>query len=219
MTFRKKLFRKIGIIFNLSFISKYQKKWKINGGDQILRYNHDTVLNNNSVVFDLGGYEGEFSEEIYKRYKSKIYIFEISRKCIDIIENKFKDNDDIKIFNFGLGPKDEIFYLDGDGPGAKITDNINNSKVQIKSIFNFLNELNLNHIDLIKINIEGAEYDLLNYLCDTGLISNFKKIQVQFHDFDEDCLDKLLEINRKLTNTHKNILSYPFVWEEWIKKN
>jgi FkbM family methyltransferase len=217
MNIYQKAIRKVGLLTGLSFVGKYQKKWWADGGDIGLRYNHDGLLNENSVVFDLGGYHGEFADLINKKYGSKVYVFEIVPECLSIMENLFKDRKDkVIICPFGLNDKDVTLSFEGSGPGAKLGEARNNQhQAFLKSIKAFLEENQIKQVDLIKINIEGAEYPLLEYLFETGLIRVFKKIQVQFHDFDDDCLEKLLRMNRKLTETHQNTLCYPFVWEEW----
>lgn len=50
----------------------------------------------------------------------------------------------------------------------------------------YINERQINKIDLFKINIEGAEYDLLECIILNGYILKIKNIQVQFHDFFPD---------------------------------
>jgi FkbM family methyltransferase len=129
----------------------------------------------------------------------------------------FSDRKDkVIICPFGLSDKDVTLSYEGNGPGAKLGMKANSEhQALLKSIKAFLDENQITKVDLIKINIEGAEYPLMEYLFETGLIKVFKKIQVQFHDFDEDCLQKLLRMNRKLAETHTNTLCYPFVWEEW----
>ena len=44
--------------------------WFKNDGDNTLRIDYN--LNNTSLVIDLGGYYGEFSQKIYDKYKCNI---------------------------------------------------------------------------------------------------------------------------------------------------
>ncbi len=81
-----------------------QPWFKVNG-DQTLRLDYD--LNENSIVFDLGGYKGEFASEIFNKYGSKIYVFEPILVFYDIIKSKFSDLPKIQAFHFGLGSKNE----------------------------------------------------------------------------------------------------------------
>jgi cellulose biosynthesis protein BcsQ len=79
----------------------------------------------------------------------------------------------------------------------------------------FLQEKDIKRIDLMKINIEGCEYNLLECLIGIGFIKNIKNIQVQFHDFVEDAEKRMMEIQKNLQKTHYLTYQYPFVWENW----
>jgi hypothetical protein len=68
--------------------------------DNTLRYNYD--IDTNSLVFDVGGYKGEWAENIFNKYKCSIFIFELVKSFYDEICLKFANNDKIKVFNFGL---------------------------------------------------------------------------------------------------------------------
>ena len=87
--------------------SEHQLKvweWKRSGKEE-LRYDYD--LNSNSVVFDLGGYKGEWTSQIFSMYSCTVYIFEPVKKYYEGIMSRFARNDFIKVFQFGLGSKDE----------------------------------------------------------------------------------------------------------------
>jgi hypothetical protein len=73
-------------------------------------------------------------------------------------------------------------------------------------------------VDLIKINIEGDEFPLLKNLIDNNKTNLFKDIQVQFHQFIPDSINKRNWIREKLSLTHTLTYDYEFVWENW-KKN
>ena len=68
-------------------------KWfKING-NETLRLNYN--LDKNSIVFDLGGYKGEWTEGIFLKYDCKVYIFEPVKSFSDGIKKKFKNNNKV----------------------------------------------------------------------------------------------------------------------------
>ena len=91
--------------------------------------------------------------------------------------------------------------------------------IQLKSIINFIKENNIAQIDLIKINIEGGEYELLESLIENNLIKIFTNIQVQFHDFLlEDGKERMNKIQEHLSKTHQLTYQYEFVWENWKLK-
>lgn len=78
---------------------------------------------------------------------------------------------------------------------------------------------NIKHIDLIKINIEGGEYDLLEHLLDANFVEQIENLQIQFHDFVENASARMKKIQNRLEKTHYLTYHYPFVWDNWTLKN
>jgi len=94
-----------------------------------------------------------------------------------------------------------------------------NTKIFVKAFSTFVREEDLEVIDLVKMNIEGSEYELLDEIIDSGCIGKIKHLQIQFHNFVEDAPRKRKEIRNKLKMTHVNKFNYPFIWERWDIKN
>lgn len=89
------------------------------------------------------------------------------------------------------------------------------AEVTLVGAADFIRDNNIRGIDLMKINIEGAEYDLLEHLIDTGFVEHIKNIQVQFHDFVPNAEQRMRRIQQRLQQTHSLTYQYPFVWENW----
>ena len=194
-------------------------KWFADKGDETLRLNYP--LNKKSIVFDLGGYQGDFAAAIYDKYGSEIYVFEPVKKFFQICEERFENNSNVKCFNFGLSSKDdwlEILLADDATSFFNTQVKGTNEKVQIKSIIDVLEQLHISKIDLFKINIEGGEFDVLPTLINSGHIMIIENLQIQFHNFVEDAVDKRNEIRRNLSFSHTEKWNYEFVWESWKKK-
>jgi len=221
LLFRIKLFYKWFYAF---YIEKdrtivERTKWYRDKGDENLRLEYN--LYEDSIVFDVGGYVGDFAEKISKKFGCKIYLFEPSqffyKKCLE----RFKDNKNILCFNYGIGNLNGDFILSNDNEASstkrKISDK-EGEKIKIKKISDIIEEQKVNKIDLMKINIEGGEYDLLFFLINENLISKINNIQIQFHNFIPNAIKKREEITNLLKNTHKNDWSYYFVWENWSLK-
>jgi hypothetical protein len=77
----------------------------------------------------------------------------------------------------------------------------------------------ISKIELMKINIEGGEYELLDHLIDSNAISIIENIQVQFHNFIPNAEVRMKQIQDRLSLTHKLTYQYKFVWENWQRKN
>jgi hypothetical protein len=106
----KRFIRKIGLYLISKAKEPFPKnrqaalqKWFAERGDQTLRL--DYALNNNSIVFDLGGYKGEWASAIYCKYSCRIFIFEPSKEFFKKIQNRFLLNSDVSVYNFGLAEK------------------------------------------------------------------------------------------------------------------
>ncbi len=143
-------------------------------------------LNTNSIVLDIGANLGEITHYVYDNYKCNIYCYEPNKKIFKILNHYFKNNDKIKCFNFAISDKNGFanLYLHNlinknsikystASSMIKQKDNINSKnfyKVKTSSILEIINQFN--YIDLIKIDIEGHEYEIL-----PEIIKNKNKIK------------------------------------------
>lgn len=192
--------------------------WFVDKGDETLRLDYD--LDENSIIFDVGGYKGEFARDIFCKYGCNIHVFEPLQEFFDICAQRFIKNKKVQSYHFGLANR--TFNTD-----IHISDNASSifnvegvkTNIRLESICDFVSEKNIDSIDLIKINIEGGEYDLLDSLIENKLITKFKNIQVQFHDFViHNPRDRMEIIQKELIKTHELTYQYDFVWENWKLK-
>jgi FkbM family methyltransferase len=223
--FLSQVFNKLSM--HLTRFSKYlytplQEKrcipWFRDKGDKTLRLNYD--LNDKSIVFDLGGYEGQWTSDIFSMYCCYIHVFEPVEKFATHIEKRFSKNTKIFVHKFGLSSLKQRMpiSLDADSSSTFKSKDSTEEIYLIKAI-DFIKDHKIEHIDLMKINIEGGEYDLLEHLLDSGFIQNIYNIQVQFHDFMPDAEQRMKKVQQDLSETHSLTYHYPFVWENWQIKN
>ncbi len=193
--------------------------WFKANGDKTFRLEYEE-LNQDSVVFDLGGYEGQWASDIFSKYCSNIFIFEPSKPFSDKIKKRFSSNPKVKVFDFGLSNKTYTTELALAGNASSVFKESNlKEEIELISAMEFFKMHKIEKIDLIKINIEGGEYDLLEYLIYEQLIERFKNIQIQFHDFIPDAVERMKAIQKDLNKTHHLTYHFEFVWENWkIKK-
>ncbi|MFN4915155.1 MAG: FkbM family methyltransferase [Sphingomonadales bacterium] len=187
-------------------------------GDETLRLNYP--LNENSMVLDVGSYEGDFAAYMSERYHCFVHAFEPVPDFYKIIEEKFKNNDKVFTHCMGLSRvtgNESISLMD---LGSSVFVKSKNSvEIQLKSIIEFLEEHHIEKVDLIKLNIEGGEYDLLESLIEQKKITCFENIQVQFHDFViPDAKERMNRIQQALSETHFLTYQFEFVWENWQLK-
>lgn len=183
-----------------------------------LRYNYN--LNSDSVVFDLGGYHGQYTSDIFAMYTSNVYVFEPVKSLFDGIKKRFEKNPKIRVYHFGLGgtTTKASIGLSADGSSLFNKEKLDQETIQIKKASDFLKENSIKQVDLAKINIEGGEFDLLEHLISSGDIRLFKNVQVQFHNFVPDAQKRMDAIHKDLEKTHKITYQNKFVWENWERK-
>jgi FkbM family methyltransferase len=194
------------------------KVWEEDDGDARLRYNYP--LTEESVVFDVGGYKGEFAATVFCRYNCEVYVFEPMPAFFQTIKDLFAHNHRVHPYCVGLSDRDGTAEISvSDISSSLYIKNTETVTIQLKSIVAFIKEHQINSVDLMKLNIEGAEYDLLESLLDSGLIGLFKNIQVQFHDFIiPNAKERMNRIQERLSATHRLTWQYEFVWENWQRK-
>ena len=176
----------------------------------------DYGLDENSLVFDVGGYKGQGASDLFSMYLPTIYIFEPRAEYAQAIEKRFKKNNKIKTFNFGLSNKksEDYIYFNDDG-STLFLKNKQKEKVKLESISDFIKNNNIKKIDLLKLNIEGGEYEVLDDLINSGLLNIITNLQIQFHNFFPDAKKKMLDIHKEILKTHHLVYQYEFVMESW----
>lgn len=192
-------------------------QWSEDRGDETLRLNYD--LDENSIVFDLGGYEGQWASDIFSRYCSTIHIFEPVADFAKRAEQRFRGNKKIFVHDFGLAEANRSVDISVNGTDSSLykkgTELVPGRFVEA---IEFMQNNNIKKIDLMKINIEGGEYDLLEHLIETGFVLNIGDIQIQFHNFVPKAQQRMAMIQKNLQKTHSLTYQYLFVWENWRLK-
>ena len=180
-----------------------QEEWQ-GDGLEYLRYEYD--LTPTDLVVDIGAYRGEWAEKIFNRYGCQLIVIdptpsirgfphgEVINKAASTFDGKAK---------FG-----GAYYYTSQHEDKKYTEY---ECFDINSLLETLPE-----IALVKINIEGDEYSLLNHIIDAGLHKRIRNLQVQFHQIEGEPYEEMYgAIESKLKQTHDREWFYPFCWESW----
>jgi len=191
------------------------EKWWNDKGDETLRL--DYPLDSNSVVVDAGGFEGKWAYSICEKYNSTVYVLEPIKEFFEKIKVKLSSFPKTVLLNYALTNRtcDAIMSVDGWGstlfdPEAAVLEN-----VKCLNIKEFLELYNISNIDLLKLNIEGSEYEVLEKLIELDFLPNIKNIQIQYHSYFPSSIERRNAITEKLSATHERTWNYEWIMENW----
>ncbi len=197
------------------------RKWYDDGADR-LRYSFP--LEQDSIVLDVGGFKGQYASDLFARHPCRIHVFEPVAKMYAGIEERFRQNDWISPHPIGLGGTTRQVYIVDRGDGSSLFKDARPGEVSggnhadIVDVKEWLDGEGITDVALMKINIEGAEYELIERLCETGLQTRIGHILVQFHDFVSDADQRMQSLQSKLRKSHEPTFQYRFVWECWSRR-
>ncbi len=181
-----------------------------------LRYSLDH-LTPESVVLDVGAFEGRWAAEINRKYGCTVHAFEPVPEFFNNCVRRFDGNPKIRMWPFGLGNSDrnERFGIKGDMSGAHCTSPNESVDVVVRDVVDFFRSHIVSRCHAAKINAEGSEYEILEALIDAGLIHLFDHISTQFHTCAPDYEMRHNLIRLQLEQTHDLAYDEKFVWTAW----
>jgi len=201
-------------IYNTKTRSRYL--WMLRKGDDKISLEYP--LDEDSVVFDIGAYEGNFTQKVVDKFNCNVYAFEPLPEMYEYLNKKFKKNKKVKIYSFGLLDETKNANISSYDAGSSLftrTEAVPNKKIELREFKCFVTDNNITNIDYVYMNIEGSEYKLLNHIIDTGYIHNIQNLQIQFHNYLPNAKKERNKIRTNLKKTHICIFNYPFIWEGW----
>jgi len=145
-------------------------------------YDYWRSVEDGDVVVDLGANVGAFSVMALRKQLKELHVVECSSKFMDLaIQNTQKKNQrNVPI----------KYHLQAIGKEGEIKSFGNNEELHVKSFTQFVKDNNLTNIDFLKIDIEGAEYDLFSAQNIDYLKNNVKFISAEFHLGYPGCREK-----------------------------
>lgn len=180
-----------------------------NGGDasgfgsvyEIILMNEYTLNNfvglKNKVLIDIGANTGVATIILAKQNpESIVYAFEPFEECIKLIEKNIEANglNNVVLIKKGVtnkSGKETIYINEGvsgantlycDENGFSKECNVRSMEIETINFNEFIKSKNIKEIELLKIDCEGAEYDIL-YNNDLLKKNGIKNIVGEFHDF------------------------------------
>jgi FkbM family methyltransferase len=175
-------------------------------------------LKSNGLVLDFGGYVGEFTSKMSKLNPDMLFlIFEPIPNFYKKCQRRFRKNRNVSILPYGVTSNGRNIDLAIDGPRTRTNQSGKNLGFPSKSITGILD--NLDQVELLKMNIEGLEYECLLSIIENGSIKKINYLLVQFHNFNVDDENSYIEITSLISEDFIRVFSYKWKWELWRIKN
>lgn len=178
----------------------------------------DVEADERSIVLDVGAYTGQWTSKVVDRYGCQVYAFEPAPAGVKRLHALFDDDPRVHVLPYGLGNEDQTVSMALAGPGSSIyadSSRIGFAEIQIRDVVGVLDELGLTRIDVLKVNIEGGEFDLLDRIIDSGWLRRTDQLLIQFHEWHPQAYYRRWRIRRVLARSHELVWDHPWVWESW----
>jgi FkbM family methyltransferase len=140
-------------------------------------------LNSNSTVIDLGMNKGEFTQYIAEHFGCHI----LGAEANPHVFQKLPKYERLIAKNVAIAAKDGTSTLnipkEGDA-SLYFNENCNSEQIEVEAetFQSFVKTFSLERIDLVKVDIEGAEIDMFD-LTENDILQNVVQFTVEFHDF------------------------------------
>ncbi|MEI2716279.1 MAG: FkbM family methyltransferase [Candidatus Nanopelagicales bacterium] len=172
------------------------------------------ALDTSSVVVEVGGYLGDYADEIVTRYGCTVHVFEPVPQFAHALRSRFRESSSVRVHECGIGLSESTteLRLSADATGAWTTgDEIT---VRLRAWADLRQEIGPT-IDLMAVNIEGGEYQLIEDLHRAHALPQIARLYIQFHRLHEASEQQMQRRRRLISESHDLTWSYDFVWERW----
>lgn len=183
-------------------------------------------LDEDSVVYSFGvGTDVSFDAGLIKMYNLKVYAFDPTPKSVGWIKKNNSLPEGFNFYPWGISNEDKMekFYPPAnDAYDSFSIDNIQNTnknfvECQVYRLDTIKKMLDHPKVDLLKMDIEGKEYDVLNDILDSGDLC--PQIAVEFHhrfiksgvNMTKDVIKKLNAKGYRIFYVSENGEEYSFI--------
>jgi FkbM family methyltransferase len=182
-----------------------------------LKYSLD--LAKEGIVLDIGAYKGNFTLNLLRKNpKLTFLLYEPILQYCNIARNNLGDQTNVVIIQKGISSDGRKIQLRDEGLRSRqiIRPSDTHLEIQTQNILALFEADS--RIELLKMNIEGMEYECLEILIKTEKLKLANNLLIQFHNFESTSEDRYLAIRNKLIAEYDCVFSYKWIWELWKRK-
>ena len=156
---------------------------------------------------------------MFCRYRCNIDIYEPHPFLAAICKRNFGRNPKVNLYPEALADSDGELTLYGDGQNSSFFKTGRSRHiVEAKKASRVFNERYPKRIDLLKFNVEGAEYIILPDLLENYDMTRIVNIQIGFHNHVQGHQQMRKDIQTNLSKTHSKTWGYDYIFENWERK-
>lgn len=155
---------------------------------------HQRITHEPKIIFDLGANVGGFTVELAKKYpNATIYAFEPVKVTFERLVTNTKSYFNVKTFNIGLSNitqnnvpigMPEIPAHKTHNYGRSTINDFKGEPIDYINLVNFSEWCTKTNIfpDMMKIDVEGCEYDILKNAHDSNILKNVKIVYIEINN-------------------------------------
>ena len=181
---------------------------------------HGFDISENDVVFDLGGHIGTFAVLAGSRAtKGKVVAFEPMKDNFEVLKSNVALNklSNVSAENVAISNENGLrtFYLSSQEAGKKVgygtgghsffPSKEREQKIEVNTVTleSMMEKYGVDKIDYLKLDTEGAEYDIL-FNTKNETLAKIQKIAMELHPFEDNTKEKMIDF--LIDNGFENIV-------------
>lgn len=179
-----------GIAKHLKPSLRLKKEWhgSLYGGF----YVHPIVIQSEAIVISIGiGKDISFDRSLLKNHAVRVYAYDPTPKSIEWLQQLTNLPNNFTYFDFGITAQQDgkmTFYLPKDKRAvsaslelSEVMDQDDTVEVEMKTFESLLKTIPGKHISILKMDIEGAEYEVIESLFSDPEVQ-IDQLLIEFHD-------------------------------------
>lgn len=164
----------------------------------------------NLVCLDIGANDGLFTEWLLQQQAKKVYAIECDPRATKFLGTKFHAHENVVVIEKALWKENQRQITlnhenDTSTLSSLIVDKVGQTRVDAWNLKTLKNKHNIDKIDFLKIDVEGAEYEILQDL-DSNEFKDIPFYLIEYHQNEGN--EKLIPLLNKFTQNGYDVEIY-----------